>query len=124
MVGPERPLWVNTEAGPVRNPDLTDEEFTTSLDVIRAQNLDALWCAARDYQEASISGAAIGLLTISVLRGLPKAVAVQNWITSVWGLYYQRKPLITHEWSGDLMDFNPCGPMPFTVPELMAENGM
>lgn len=83
------------------------------------QIIGALWNAANEYQSSQISGAAIGLLTIGVLNQMPKCLAVQAWIKSVWSLYYERKALFTEDY-----DFTVCGPMPHTVPELMAEVGV
>jgi hypothetical protein len=114
-------LWIDDGTGPVRNPDLTDDEFAAGLATLQSQNVQALWQKATDYQEAQISGAAYGLVTLGVIKQTPKALAVMAWINSVWALYYQRKPLVTHEWDGALFDFSTCGPMPCTVPELMAE---
>ena len=88
-------------------------------------NIAALWQAAHDYEYEQISGSAIGLLTLGVLTGKPKATAVEMWIHSIWALYYKRKAAAT----GDapvapaMLDFSCSGPIPYTVPELMAEMG-
>lgn len=115
------PVWIDNGTGPVRNPALTDEEFQQGLSYLQAQNVDALWQAAHDYEYAQISGTAIGLLTMGVSQGKPKSTAVMQWIQSVWALYYQRKPQVTREWNAALLDFSSCGEIPHSIPELMAE---
>lgn len=75
-----------------------------------------LWQAAHNYEYTQISGSAVGLITIGLLKQKPKCTAVQEWITSIWNLYYERK----ENGSSDV-DFSCCGAIPYTVPELMAE---
>lgn len=87
-----------------------------------AQKISTLWQAAHDYEYQRISGAAFALLTLGVLQGKPKCIAIQGWISSIWMLYYQRKALITVD-SVDNLDFSICGPMPHSIPELMQEVG-
>ena len=62
-----------------------------------------------------------GLLVLGVSAQKPKSMAVQAWVTSIWTLYYSRKPLVTHEYQPELLDFSGCGVIPFTVPDLLAE---
>lgn len=88
-----------------------------------AAKVEALWQAADRYVSGYISGVAIGILTVGVLQGKPKAQAVTLWSSSVWGEYYRRKALITLE-SVDNLDFSSFGAMPHTVPELQAEVGL
>ena len=114
-------LWVDNGDGPKQNPDLTQDEFDAGLAAMQADNVQALWQAATNYQESYISGMAGGLVTLGVLQQKPKSLAVMAWINTVWGLYYARKSQITYEWNADLMDFSSCGPMPCSVPDLMAE---
>ena len=115
------PLWIDNGNGPVQNPDLTQDEFNEGLAVFVAQNIQALWQAATDYESAQICGSAIGLVTLGTVKGLPKSLAVLAWIQSIWTLYYQRKPQVTYQWDSALMDFSSCGPIPFTIPDLIAE---
>lgn len=83
------------------------------------QRVANIWQAAHDYEYAQVSGSAIGLLAIGVMRGLPKCQAVQMWIKGVWTTYYERKA------SGSFdTDFSGSGPCPFSVPELMEELGL
>lgn len=83
-----------------------------------ASRIAALWKSAHDYEFAQVSGSAIGLLAMGVMMGKPKCVDVQNWIKSIWTLYYTRKA------TGDAStDFSSCGACPHSVPELMAELG-
>lgn len=91
---------------------MSDEIFSDDPETI----INLLWNAANEYQESRISGAAIGLLTLGVLQGKPKCVAVQQWITAVWTDYYTRKAALSKN-----LDYSNNGPMPYTVPELMAE---
>lgn len=114
-------LWIDNGSGPVRNPYLSDAAFQDGLDKLKADNVAALWQAAHDFEYAEINGTGVGLLVIGVQRSLPKSLAIMAWDQSIWNLYYQRKPLVTHQWDGSLMDFSSCGPMPHTIPELMAE---
>ena len=97
----------------------TPEEEVAFKVQVQADNLQALWQSATDYQERYISGAAIGLLTIGVIQGKPKSVAVMAWINSVWAIYYQRKPAVTADHVD--ADFSSAGPMPYNVPELQDE---
>ena len=89
------------------------------LAVIEAQRITSLWQAAHDYEYAEISGSAVGLLAMGVMQGLPKCVAVQNWIKGIWTEYYTRKAGTSTD-----TDYLLCGACPYTVPELMAELGL
>lgn len=92
-------------------------------DQMLQQKFDELWQDADLYQTRFISGVAIGLLTIGVLQGKPKALAIQAWSASMWDEYYRRKALLTYDGAVD-GDFTACGPMPHSVPELRAELGL
>lgn len=87
------------------------------------QKIDALWNAADKYVAGYISGIAIGLLTLGVVQGKPKALAVTAWSSAVWDAYYTRKATVTAT-SIDDLDFSTFGPMPHTVPELRTELGL
>jgi len=117
------PLWIDNGdgEGPVRNPELTDAEFEAELMDAQASNVAALWQSAYDYEFAQISGTAVGLLAAGVQKGGPVALAIQAWCFSIWNLYYQRKPQVTHEWNAALLDFSSCGEIPHSIPDLMAE---
>lgn len=116
-------LWIDNSDGngPIRNPELTDEEYAAGLEEIRLNNIRTLWQAAHDYEFEQISGSAIGLLTLGILQGKPKCSAVRAWINSIWTLYYTRKPTVTHVLDASLNDFSICGTIPHNVPELMTE---
>lgn len=116
-----QPLWIDDGSGPVRNPELSDEEFSALLEAARLRNIESLWQSAHDYEYGYISGTAIGMLTMGVMQSKPVSLAIQNWIVSIWALYYQRKSLVTAEYDAALYDFSSAGPMPHTVPELMGE---
>ncbi len=88
-----------------------------------ASKTEALWAAADAYTSKYISGVAIGLLTMGVMQGKPKARAVTMWSSSVWDDYYTRKALV-NESSVDDLDFSSHGPIPHSVPELRVELGM
>jgi hypothetical protein len=97
-----------------------------SIDELAAkttEKVDALWNAADKYVAGYISGIAIGLLTLGVVQGKPKALAVTAWSSAVWDAYYTRKATVTATSSVDL-DFSTFGPMPHTVPELRTELGL
>jgi hypothetical protein len=85
---------------------------------------DRLWRAATAWEQTYISGSAVGLVTLGVISSAPKCLAVRDWIQSIWTLYYQRKAMDQSAWAPEMLDFSPCGPMPHSVPELMAELGM
>lgn len=121
MVDLIAPLWIDHGDGPVRNPDLSDDEFNAGLAQRRIENVSALWQSAHDYEFAQISGTAVGLLAAGVQKGGPVALAIQAWCFSIWTLYYQRKPRVTHEWDAALLDFSSCGEIPHSIPDLMAE---
>lgn len=114
-------LYIDNGSGPIQNPELTQEEFDAGLIQMKESNVAALWQAAHDYELAEISGTAVGLLTLGTIKGGPIAIAIQVWCQSIWLLYYQRKPLITHEWNPELLDFSSCGKIPYTIPELLTE---
>lgn len=84
------------------------------------QRIAALWQAAHDLEYAAISGSAIGLITMGVLQGKPKCLAVQAWIKSIWTEYYTRKAGTSTD-----CDFaTVAGACPHSVPELMVELGV
>lgn len=88
---------------------------------IVAAKIDLLWQAAHDYEYAQISGSAIGMLAIGVVLQKPKSLAVAAWIKQIWDdNYYIRKAQVTFDEPVNL-DFSNCGPIPHTVPELIAE---
>jgi hypothetical protein len=107
-----------TESGTV-----TVAEIMAACPRILDKKYADLWEAAHNYEFQQISGSAIGLLTLGVLRSLPKCTVVQAWIKSVWVLYYERKELISFTSEPDL-DFTVAGTIPYTIPELMAEVGV
>lgn len=102
----------------------TEAEAKALVDAAHvAAKIEALWKAADAYTSKYISGVAIGLLTMGVLQGKPKAFTVTAWSSSVWDAYYTRKAAVTAT-SADDLDFTSFGPIPHTVPELRAELGM
>jgi len=84
-----------------------------------SKRIAALWQAAHEYEYAQVSGSAIGLLAIGVLQGLPKCLAVQGWIKSIWTAYYERKSGTSAD-----TDFSFAGACPHSIPELMVELGL
>ncbi len=80
------------------------------------RRISLLWQAAHDLENASISGSAIGLVTLGILSKKPKATTVQDWIHSIWALYYERKANGSYD-----IDFSIVGECPHTVPELVSE---
>ena len=103
--------------------ELSDESAKENLRRAVGEKMQNLWQAADLYTSSFISGVAIGLLTMGVLQGKPKALAVQAWSGSVWDEYYRRKADLT-AYSVLDTDFSGCGPMPHSVPELRAELGL
>lgn len=86
---------------------------------IETARIESLWNAAHDLEYANINGSAVGLVTMGILQSLPKCMAVQTWITSIWTLYYTRKATGSTD-----MDYSSCGMMPYSIPELMTELGL
>lgn len=114
-------LYIHNGIDRIQNPDLTQAEFDAEVEARRQHYISRLWDAAHAYEFSEVNGTGAGLLAVGVMRQLPKSMVVQAWAASIWALYYQRKPLVTHEMSDELLDFSQCGPMPHTIPELMAE---
>ena len=92
-------------------------------DELVADSIEALWQAADKYVTDFISGVAIGILTIGVIQGKPKALAVTAWSNAVWSDYYARKALVEGGAVPNL-DFSTHGPIPHTIPELQDEIGL
>ncbi len=84
------------------------------------QKIFDLWTAATKYQELFISGMASVPLAIGMMLKLPKALAITNWINSIWAEYYARQYSLQIDTNPNL-DFSIVGPMPHTVPELLTE---
>jgi hypothetical protein len=103
------------------------EVLAKSAEEIEAENaplLEAkrneLWQDANDYNTQYISGAALSMLTIGVMQGKPKALAIMGWISTLWNEhYYPQKALITVD--SPPYDFSVVGPIPYSVPELTSE---
>lgn len=103
--------------------DLTGDELTAGLarkaeDEAKAEfaRIESLWNAAHALEYANINGSAVALVTMGIMQSLPKCLAVQAWITSIWTLYYTRKATGSTD-----VDYSSCGAMPYSIPELMAE---
>jgi len=101
----------------------SNEEENAQLEAdIIAGNVAMLWRAAHDYEYSQVSGTAVGMVTIGIIQGLPKCLAVSAWCSTIWTLYYVRKAEVVAGGSADL-DFSWCGEIPYSVPELMVETG-
>lgn len=109
-------LWED----PVNGLPADSGELAPYLAAYREQLTAPLWRAATDWQEKFISGVAIGLLTLGVAQGKPKALAVMKWNEDHWGEYYRRKDIVLSGGAPDY-DFTGSGKMPFSVPELQEE---
>lgn len=94
----------------------------TEAEIVAAK-VERLWQAADSYTSGYISGVAIGILTIGVMLGKPKCLAVAAWSGAVWAEYYRRKSLVTATSDVDYY-FSAVGSIPHSVPELQAEVGM
>lgn len=103
------PIWVGTS-----------EEEQAYLEYRVGENIEMLWQAAHDYEYTSINGAALSMVLLGVIQNKPKCLAVQNWIQSIWNLYYSRKATITKGVTPEC-DFSVCGTIPHSIPELMEE---
>lgn len=82
-----------------------------------AQLSQHLWQTATDYEAQYISNAGFGLVTLGVIAGKPKAIAVHDWLQALWLDYQSRKSDLANA----SLDFSNNGPMPFTITELMGE---
>jgi hypothetical protein len=104
--------------------DFTQDEIEAAKGAIIADNIAQLWQAATDYERSYISGSAVGLVTIGIVKQKPKSLAVMAWINSIWGgRYYPIKAALQagKAFDSEMLDYSSCGPMPHTVPELMEE---
>ena len=99
--------------------DGTDFTEPAPVPMPEPQRIAALWQGAHDLEYAAISGSAIGLITMGVMQSLPKCIAVQGWIKSIWAIYYTRKAGTSTD-----TDYSSAGACPHTVPELMEELGV
>lgn len=95
-------------------------EYLAQQATKKADKIEQLWQAADRYVTGYISGVAIGIMTIGVMQGKPKAQAISDWSNRIWTEYYRRKAEITADSVLDL-DFSSFGPIPHTIPELQAE---
>jgi hypothetical protein len=100
-------------------PPPTPEEIATQEAEAEASRIASPWQAAHNLEYSCISGSAVGMVTMGIMQGLPKCIAVQAWITSIWSLYYERKANGPTD-----ADYSPCGIIPYTIPEIMAELGI
>jgi hypothetical protein len=114
-------LWIDNGNGAIPNPGLSQDEFDAGVADLVAQNRDALWQSATNYETSFISGSATRLVNRGVVKGLPKSIAVDAWIDSIWSLYYSRITSVSAQWDSALYDFTSCGPMPYTIPEIKQE---
>ena len=97
-----------------------DSDFPLSLE----KKTEKLWQSANTYQESRISGAGYLLITLGILRDLPKCVAVKKWILSVLTLYYDRERQIINDPGIKIdTDFSSIGDIPYTIEEIVKEVG-
>lgn len=87
------------------------------------RKIELLWMAADAYVASYISGMAIGLLTMGLMKNKPKCTAVSVWSAAIWTEYYARKAAITAT-SVLNTDFSSFGAIPFSVPALRIEVGL
>lgn len=107
---------------------LRDPHGTATMPEILAafpQVLDAkyssLWQAAHEWEQRSISGVGLSILSLGVAQAKPKALAVAQWSNNLWmNHYYPRKATISLDSEPDC-DFSIVGDMPYSVPEISAE---
>ena len=118
-----QPLWVIADDGTtvILNPTLTQQEIDDRLAQMREANIGNLRKAAYAYESARISGSALATLAIGVGKDLPKSIAVQIWLKSIWDLYYSRIDSVTYKFDSINTDFSECGEIPYPINELMAE---
>jgi len=110
--------WVIQEL-PIDLIEKNKQEALVASQKVEADRIASLWSSAHDYEFQQVSGSAIGLLAIGVMQGLPKCLAVQSWIKSIWTLYYTRKATGSTDF-----DFSEVKDCPHSVPELMQELGL
>lgn len=101
-------------------------EYQHELNDKTTAAFEALWKSAYDYNFQFFSGGAYAQILELKLAGVPKALAVQNWILALWTDYYTRKYMLglatTFEAVDAVsLDFTNNGAPPHTVPEMLAE---
>lgn len=122
---PEENYFISTDESGMEVYTLKPQEMIDAIAASKvAANVQALWQAAHDYEYAQISGTAVGLLVLGVSQSKPKALAVMAWSHAIWALYYSRKPTVAALADQTLLDFTSVGPIPHSIPELMAELGL
>lgn len=99
--------------------DLVGDELLAAEAKIEELRKEMLWLSAHNTETSAISGSAIGLITMGVLAGKPKCLAVQAWIQTLWTEYYTRKAIGSTDY-----DFTAFANCPHSVPELMQELGL
>lgn len=87
-----------------------------------AVRLQMLSDAAAAYIDAAAHWTA-GAMVWEKAKSKPKSSAIQGWVESIWGLYYEREAALEAggEWSTDLLDFSILGPIPYKIKEALAE---
>lgn len=117
------PGYKVVEGSPVNNTQTWNQVAYTQeeLDARKEQHIARLWQAAHTYEFAQISGVAIGVLSLGVAQGKPKALAIAAWSAGIWNNnYYPRKALCDGITEPNY-DFSNCGLIPYSIPELSAE---
>lgn len=106
---------------------MSDAEITTyenakavSTTAAVASKIDSLWNAANNYITGYISGTALTILAIGIMKNKPKALAVKQWSDAIWAEYYNRKDSISATSNVDY-SFTSFGNIPYSVPELLVE---
>lgn len=111
--------FFRTQAKAMADSWLAKTQYLPPIRPLEEERVGALWQAAHDLEYGSISGSAIGLITMGVLQGKPKCLAVQGWIKALWTEYYARKAGTSTD-----CNFSMLGACPYSVPELMVELGL
>ena len=76
--------------------EITDDEFNSVLDDIKATQISRLWDSCNEYQQNKISP--LGVFKLAQ-KSEPntKAQAILQWVEDVWSEYKRRRDLITND---------------------------
>lgn len=104
--------------------DVVNTQAYYKSDEHKASKLEAkkkvLRQAAIDYEINGFSNIGITVLTLGVMQGKPKALAVYNWALALWEEHSKRASLVSLDTTPDL-DFSSMGKAPYSVVDLKEE---
>ncbi len=101
-------------------------ESAESFTLVKNDAISNLWQAAKDWERQYIDGPAHSVVALGYSQSLPKAVAVKDWLDSLWTEYYTRKAVIQAATNvADIQnvsrDFSSFGELPHPFIEVKLE---